>query len=304
VFRDRLSLMPYKDIVLEELESLLSWNPPLLFQIYPEGKKPSTSTCQPSFFDQHLSTQLVLKRVTRLPSLVQDVAMTVAGAIAAASGNRVELLSLRDFYTTDQRKRAEMQAGTFMANELAVAEFYRVTSGTFFPPVASTLVLHPKASSGWSSVIAWNLASTTSGYAIVDGFLQFRPEVKFVGKSVEAMDDETRRRYDQAVKGMSDATRQHYDELVEAMDDETRRGFDAVQKHLQCLATWGMKSLDAGGSDVISAIPKLSTMPAFDWAFCKLRCTHSGKKLEKVKNVKIGPDAQRPPWNINVRHPF
>ena len=42
--------------ILQEIEALFSWNPPHLIPApLPPGKKPSTSTCPPAFYDKTYS---------------------------------------------------------------------------------------------------------------------------------------------------------------------------------------------------------------------------------------------------------
>ena len=53
--------------------------------LVPDPNKKPTASLVPGFYDQHFSDKLVLKRVERLPSLVQDVANDVDKALRAAS---------------------------------------------------------------------------------------------------------------------------------------------------------------------------------------------------------------------------
>lgn len=70
--------------VRNEIEALLSWNPPRLIPV--ATKKKLSSTRPPSFQDKHLSQNLVFQRVERLPSLVPALANNVDTALHAASG--------------------------------------------------------------------------------------------------------------------------------------------------------------------------------------------------------------------------
>jgi len=69
----------------DEINALFSWNPPRLKPITLIGKRPSRSSRPPAFYVKHFSDLLVLKRVKRLPTLVQDLAANVDRALFAAS---------------------------------------------------------------------------------------------------------------------------------------------------------------------------------------------------------------------------
>ena len=70
--------------VLNEIHALYDWNPPALI---PEEKKRSTSTPShpPASFEKHFRDKYILKRVQRLPSLVDDLAKNVDTTLNAAS---------------------------------------------------------------------------------------------------------------------------------------------------------------------------------------------------------------------------
>ena len=135
--------------VLNEINALFSWNPPLLKLSAPQSKL----TRKLSFFDQHFSPQLVLKRVVPLRSLVQDLANTVDLALEEAK-DTLPALSDENFITTGVRKVLLKKTTSSMTKEITVATFYEKTTGLFCPYVASTLALHPTASfSEWESLL-------------------------------------------------------------------------------------------------------------------------------------------------------
>ena len=72
--------------VRREIEALFCWNPRRL-QPGPlsPGKKATTSTHPPAFYDKHFDDRLILRHVKRLPSLVRDLATNVDQALLAAS---------------------------------------------------------------------------------------------------------------------------------------------------------------------------------------------------------------------------
>jgi hypothetical protein len=127
----------------DEINALFSWNPPPLKPITLTGKKPSTSSRQPAFYDKHFSDPLVLRCVKRLPSLVQDLAANVDHALLAASET---LPPVDGFFTAKDRERSVRRVEKTITDEKGVANFYDKTTATFCTPLASTLALHPKTS--------------------------------------------------------------------------------------------------------------------------------------------------------------
>jgi len=260
--------------ILDEIETLFSWNPPALKPVTLTGKKPSTESRPPAFYDKHFSDLLVLLCVKRLPSLVQDLAANVDRALRAASET---LPHVDDFYTTKDTKRAVRNTNKNVKDEKGVANFYDKTTGMFCTPLASTLALHPKAStSNWRSLLEWTQSISSSGYAIMDGEL---------GIIAAASDDE-------------DA---EHKMIVETMESETRRVFDEIRDSRSPFATWEMKSPFAGPLEVMLAVPNLGN---FSWTSCTYpECPTDEKHInerKKIEDIKVGVDALTPPWNLNV----
>jgi hypothetical protein len=155
--------------ILDEIEALFSWNPPALKPVTLTGKKPSTKSRPPAFYDKHFSDPLVLLCVKRLPSLVQDLAANVDRALRAASET---LPPVDGFYTATDMERVVWNINKNVKDEKGVAKFYDKTTGMFCTPLASTLALHPKASnSNWRSLLEWTQSVSSSGYVIMDGEL-------------------------------------------------------------------------------------------------------------------------------------
>lgn len=156
--------------VLDEIEALFCWNPPSLILGDIPNKRPSATTRQPAFFNKHLSSKLVLKRVVRLPSLVQDLAKNVDKALNAASNT---LPPLDCFVTAVGRARDSDVIEEVVTDEKGVANFYEITTAKYCSPLASMIALHPSSSSsGWRNLLIWTQSFPFSDYAM-DGQLCF-----------------------------------------------------------------------------------------------------------------------------------
>jgi hypothetical protein len=218
----------------------------------------------------HFSDKMVLLHVKYLPSLVQQLQKIVDDALLAASGTLprkwLPLSTVtRDFITTHL-------ASTVANDEKAVAEIYGKTAATFCAPLASTLALHPKASKDeWGNLLRWTQSVSSSGYAIMDGELQIMP-------------------------GHND-----FDNIVETMDPETRVIVKEMRDSRTSLGTWEFKSLATGSDDVMEAVHGFDD---FSWTFCSgelfgVLQWHQ-RQAENVKRTVRGPDAQNPPWTLDV----
>ena len=263
---DPLSRIP------QELNDLFSWNPPMLNPLPFPGKKMSTKTRPPTFFDKHFSEELKLLRVTRLPSLAYDIAAIVDKTIMDFFNDNVQFPPSGILLSVQQRDYVVRSISRDVADEKAVARFYERTTATFCAPVASTLALRV---SDWASLLVWTQSANVSGYAIADGFLTFMGPTSLAETEAE---------------------------LRQAMDEETFRLFQLLVARRASLMTSGFKNVAAGGPEVMLAIPNLSNLPSFDWTSCNApECasmTNHKKERDKVKEVIVGPDAKKTPWTL------
>ena len=270
------SVVAASPIDLKELYDLFAWNPPRLV-LFPhmDNKEPSTSTRKVAFFDRHFSTKLTLKRVVRLPSLVQDLAKTVDSALDAAK-HTLPKISNGDLYTADQRRRAVREADRNVRDEKGVSMFYASTTARFCPAVASTLALHPAALS-WISLIYWTTSVSSPRHAITDAELTFY--------RLDDTDDAVRR-----------------EEIIDTMESRRRDILKAMREKQSPLMTYEFESLSACPVEVMTAIPELGD---FEWAYCGSPEHPCGdpqhdKAKDQVAVIAPGPDALRPLWNIRV----
>ena len=256
--------------ILDEIQALFNWNPPILFP----GIKMSTAARPPSFFDKHFDDKYTLKKVQRLPSLVDDLAKNVDTALSAALNT---LPPLKGFFTAEQREFILDNVEYEARNESAVANFYDATTNKFCSPVASTLAIHPNVPfSKWHSLVTWTQSVSSSGYAIMDGqlslFKKFRLEKK-----------------------------RHMDRIFNSIDSELDRDiFEEMRVANQPFATWEMMSLSAGSPEVMTAIPNLGN---FNWVKCS-DCDMTKKnhrtESDNIKLLDLGPDARTRPWRLPV----
>ncbi|KAM6495989.1 hypothetical protein JOM56_008695 [Amanita muscaria] len=210
----------------------------------------------------------------RLPSLVQDLARNVDTALQAASNT---LPPLDGFITVQQRAAVRRSLPTKVTSEAGVVENYLQTTARYCMPLASTLALHPTASfSQWSSLLFWTVPSD---YGITDGVLRF----------IDEGDD------DDDIEALRAA-------IVKSMESENRRFFEKMRDSMRPLATWEMKTISTGPLEVMAAV---RTPGKFAWTYCDAsHCDLNSRyqdERDKVALVKVGPDAQTPPWSFPVQ---
>ncbi|KAK2463017.1 hypothetical protein APHAL10511_004974, partial [Amanita phalloides] len=254
--------------VLDEIQALFNWNPPPLKLLERQTRR-STTSRGPSFYDRHLSDNLVLKRVVRFPSLVTQLATNVDDALAAASKTLPQTLGY--FVTADERKLNKERLNTSVEDEKEVANFYDRTTGTYCACVASALALHPTASfSEWRSLLLWTQSPRFSGYAIADGILCFMPE-KDDTEKVAA--------------------------IAKTIESKYHSIFLEMRKNKHPFVTWEIKSLSVGSPGVMIEVPN---MGKFSWTTCDDdNCNALHRRARKqAKETLIGPDALDPPWRL------
>ena len=255
------------------LKDLFSWNPPELYLF--TGKKTTTETRPPAFYDKHFSQDVKLLCVKRLPSLARDIASNVDKTIVDYINDGIRFPPSDILCSAQRLAYLSTNVDQRVVDEMGVSSFYDKTTGTFCAPVASTLALR---SSDWRSLLQWTQSSKISGYAIADGFLTL-------------MD----------LERLNDAKKT---QLKEVMGDETLEHLRDFSKLRASLATYVFKNLAGGGVDIMLEIPNLSNSPTFDWIGCEVKNCISQikhvKEREKVVNVVKGLDAKNTPWNLDL----
>lgn len=261
--------------VLEEIEDLFSWNPPLLVR---GSKKQSTSSHLPaSYYDKHFSAKLVLKRVEQLPSLVQVLKDNVDRALEAAKPTLPPLSPSSIFITAEERQKEKRGYYDLEAkNENAVANFYDKYTSRYCLSLASMLALHPAAPE-WTNLLLWTQCSSSGG------------ELRIMTASL-SLDEDTKLHRENAW-----ATMKAYD----------RHLFELMRDSESSLATWEIKGLGAGTSnEVISSAVRI--LGTFSWTFSSFdrnECANikrHGTELEKVDEIVVGHDAKCFPWLPSV----
>lgn len=249
--------------IREEIDKLFSWNPrPLV--LGPKPTKSSTATDTPVLYDKHISPDFVVKKVVRLPSLIQDLAENVDEVFEALK----TLPPLEGFITAKQRADDIWHVDNVVTNEKAVADYYHQTTAKYCSFVASTLALHPSFPR-WRTLLSW----TQSGaFSDPDG------QLLFVGEG-------------------DDQVKTERADIVGSMDGEARVIFEEVRKSMLSLAMW---EIHVGSPEVMTAVHNLGE---FNWTSCCVKgCNRNPNIHEKAKEwakeAVLGPDAQTPPWNI------
>jgi len=258
--------------ILQELNDLFSWNPPLLY--FDPQKTKSTASRQPTYFDKHLSDDLILKRVVHVPSLVRNLAEIVDLALEKAKPSLPP--STKHFITAEQRDDIVGRRGTQVRSEKGVATFFERTTAEFCPPVASTLLLHPGAVPPWQSLIQYTSDVSSSGYAINDG------EHAFIPQSLETIAGRNR------------------EKILEDMGVDTRNIIQKMRESRTPLTTFELKGLTVGRAKVMHGITGMSE---FSWECCEFNpCEEANHKRGRNQAAQIvrGLDASRPPWNFLV----
>jgi len=262
----------------QEIKDLFRWNPrPLILPKVPK-KTYTTKTRPPAFYDKHFDDRLILQHVKCLPSLVQSLATNVDQVLSAA------LKTLPSKPLPMSAERRDTDAGTFSRtapDEKAVANYYDKTTAAYCLAIASALVLHPKTSmmSEWVPLLTWTQSVSSTGYAIMNGELQIKAE------------EDILENHKAALQGM-----------LASMDPEIRQMYGKMKgPPSMSLATWEFKSVTTGSDAVMNAVRNLGK---FSWTYCadldwKIADKHKAQR-RKVGQIKVGPDAQKPPWNLNV----
>ena len=254
--------------VRREIEALFRWNPPTL--ILPP-KKNTIKTGLPAFYYKHFEDRLILRHVTRLPSLVQTLAANVDHMLSAASKT---LPSKPSPSMSVERRRSDRATISVRApDEKAVANYYNLTTALYCPALASALVFHPK--SAFLPLLNW-CQPGSGGHAIMDGRLEVKDEQDV---------DETHKAL--------------FDEILTSMNPEVRQMYGKLKG--PPLGTWEFKSVTTGCDAVMDSVRKLGK---FSWACCEdPKCKRLGKHqklLDEIATIKVGPDAQESTWDFNV----
>ncbi|KAF8348709.1 hypothetical protein F5887DRAFT_1249742 [Amanita rubescens] len=259
----------------QELKDLFSWNPPLLVPRPFPGRKMSTKTHEPAFFDKHFTKELKLLHVKRLPSLAHDIATIVDKTIMDSFNDGVQFPPSDTLLSARQLNSIVRNIGRDKTDEKALASFYDKTTALFCAPIASTLALRL---SDWDTLLMWTQSANAYGYAIAGGFLQVAGPTDLADKEAQ---------------------------LKEVMDEETLRLFRSLSTRLASLVTNEFKNMAAGGPEVMLAIPNLSNSPSFDWTSCDApecaSATNHERGRKNVAEVSVGPDAKNTPWAFDSR---
>ncbi|KAJ8701786.1 hypothetical protein PTI98_000539 [Pleurotus ostreatus] len=134
----------------EEIQALLEYNPPPV-RVPPTQVEDHVSAL--SFYDRHLASNLALKRVVYLPTLLRGVSKTLLACLDLMDVQETSLPPIKGSFPT-KGWRDGTSIDTTSTDALSIAKLYEVTTGLNCDSVASTLFLSPQCSS-WLPAISF-----------------------------------------------------------------------------------------------------------------------------------------------------
>jgi len=130
--------------ILQEIQALFSWNPPRLKPAsLPPGKKASTGTRPPAFYDKHLPPGMTLQEVIR-PSIPHPP--TCRKCRYCTSSFLRYAGPSRGFHYSQAAQQDIRNIRPTVRDEKGVASYYDKTAARFCAPLASTLALQVSSS--------------------------------------------------------------------------------------------------------------------------------------------------------------
>lgn len=235
------------------------------------------------FYNKHIAAALTLLHIKPLPSLLHDLSTNVDRALLYAAGEEPESLPpIQRFMTTERRDERLRDEELGITDEMDVCRFYSYITASFCTPLASTLALHPKASSisNWKSLLKWSHSNsggicTGCGSGVMAGELRIMRTANDEQVVCERM-------------------------ILDTMDDSDRRIFEEMRDSgsNKPFGTWLMLNpFKLGSKEVMSAVP---TLGKFSWETCREPRLSLSEPRGAQNVVKVGRDALSPPWNLNV----
>jgi hypothetical protein len=264
---------------LRELEALFKWNPPRL-ELAVDASKSKYSR-PPSFYDKHLSENLILKEVKVLRSLQQAIADVVDRTLSSIQQNNIALPPAKitangDFVTEDKRRHVDYLENRPVRNKKSVANFYLKTTANYCVAVASTLALHP-STDDWYNMLQWDDVPSRSGYALADGVLRIDPSMRpiLLGKTLPLY---------------------YKKKIMESLSKDRVDALAKVAEKFSDIMTCKITSLTVAPQGVMEAISDLADSGTFPWVTCHdVLCGHHHSMGGPHP---ISFDAAVTPWKI------
>lgn len=252
-----MSGFQHDSAILEDLEDLFSWNPPL-FRLATKqmGGSFSTSTREPGWYDKHLAPDRICKKVVHVKDLHRKVAAIVDEKLQSILERKITLGPITAISYMDKaaRTRQMRRTGNPAQNELSIQVYYLTVTAAFCVCVASTLALHPHT---WETVIEWSPVPIAQGDAVCDGSLK----PLFCLSTVKRQRDQTTKH-----------TGPHF------VDAELWQELMEVCNKYGDMAIWEMKSLSVGDGSFMLGILALATgKEQFQWQVCEGGTDHKFK---------------------------
>lgn len=154
------------EIVAEELQSLLAWNPPVLSLYRPDSPRKQKAhdprVIRSLFYDGHIAELLWCMRVVHVPDLHQRIADVVDQKLRTLKDQTLVPQPDVDICKAD-REDTIARHSTLVVDESALADYYHMFA-EFFLPVASALVLQPTVMENLLSWVCMDMRGPLGSY--------------------------------------------------------------------------------------------------------------------------------------------
>lgn len=294
--------------VRRQIEEYLEWRPPNLADA--PGSSFSPNTRPPAYWDMHLSEELILKQVVRLPSLLETLGGIVGDVLA----------KLRDDGTLDDLFRAtnlsnirSPKMSRYVRDEAGVVAYYQSTTARISSVLASAFELRLP---NWNPIFEWTIspgiAANTASQAsksskkLNNGKRPRGPRNTTLFKTAKkpkiGLEAPT------TSKAVADGflrfvVEKEFQKRVASLPADKQKELEAIRSHFTNLLIWEFKSLTAGSEETMEAIGVLAGKE-FPWTTCsKAHKCSNASHLEldgmlKVTMVRTGPDSTETPWTF------
>ncbi|KAG6843573.1 hypothetical protein H0H87_003049, partial [Tephrocybe sp. NHM501043] len=236
----------------------------------------SSGTREPSYFDKHLDSRLILRKVAYLPTLAAQLEVIVDDALTAYLESNGTLPPINEGFPTKKHLKSQWRKAPYkqIVDEASLERIYRMTMAQDSACVAATLEFQLPV---WSpAFLSWSTTdpNSVSGKAIADGFLTLNKRV----------------------------INDFQDNATISQIPRLSREYSKVTDINRNIGIWEFKSLTSGKLATFAAILDHANMKKFPWVSCEhgplcvLNCSqHSSTRDVPDATprvwIKAGPNA-------------